>query len=351
MPIIFIIPTGIACEIGGYAGDGLPAARLLSEASGCLITHPNVMNGASLYWRSDKIFYVEGYSLNKFALGELVLRPIKSQRIGILFDSAIEEDLKNMHLNVINSCKYTLGIDINSIVFTEEKLNIELTKSSSGTSAGRITSVEVLSNAAQKLLNNGSTAIAIITRFPDSHDAAELADYRQGCGVDPISGTESMISHFISHTFNVPCAHSPALRPISVSAGIDPRSAAEEIGYTFLPSVLVGLNKAPNLIKKEENTSFINHHQEIIDISHIGALVIPDGALGNECVFSCIENNIPIIVVKNKNLLNITSDVLQIKNIIKVDNYIEAAGIVLALKNGISIDSLRRPVEAVKSSI
>ena len=50
-PTLMLVPTGIGCAIGGYAGDALPAARLLAAASGCLITHPNVMNGASLYWR------------------------------------------------------------------------------------------------------------------------------------------------------------------------------------------------------------------------------------------------------------------------------------------------------------
>ena len=43
-PTIFIVPTGIGCEIGGFAGDALPTAKLLASASGCLITHPNVMN-------------------------------------------------------------------------------------------------------------------------------------------------------------------------------------------------------------------------------------------------------------------------------------------------------------------
>ena len=47
-PTIFIIPTGIGCEVGRFAGDALPTAKLLASASGCLITHPNVMNGLSL---------------------------------------------------------------------------------------------------------------------------------------------------------------------------------------------------------------------------------------------------------------------------------------------------------------
>ena len=29
LPTLLVIPTGIGCELGGYAGDGLPAARLL----------------------------------------------------------------------------------------------------------------------------------------------------------------------------------------------------------------------------------------------------------------------------------------------------------------------------------
>ena len=36
-PTIFIVPTGIGCEVGGFAGDALPTAKLLASASGCLI--------------------------------------------------------------------------------------------------------------------------------------------------------------------------------------------------------------------------------------------------------------------------------------------------------------------------
>lgn len=42
---VMIVPTGIGASIGGYAGDALPAARLLSCVVDRLITHPNVLNG------------------------------------------------------------------------------------------------------------------------------------------------------------------------------------------------------------------------------------------------------------------------------------------------------------------
>ena len=36
-----------------------------------LITHPNVLNGASLYWPMPNVLYVEGYGLDMFAAGEV----------------------------------------------------------------------------------------------------------------------------------------------------------------------------------------------------------------------------------------------------------------------------------------
>ena len=56
-PTIFIVPTGIGCEVGGFAGDALPTAKLLASASGCLITHPNVMM-AVLFLKKIKIFFM-----------------------------------------------------------------------------------------------------------------------------------------------------------------------------------------------------------------------------------------------------------------------------------------------------
>jgi hypothetical protein len=81
---VAIVPTGIGAAVGGYAGDSLPAARLLASVVDTLITHPNVMNGASMYWPMDNTLYVEGYALDEFAAGKLGLKPIRNgaNRIG-----------------------------------------------------------------------------------------------------------------------------------------------------------------------------------------------------------------------------------------------------------------------------
>lgn len=67
---VLIVPTGIGASIGGYAGDALPTARLFSSVVDTLITHPNVLNGAMMYWPIENALYVEGYALDKFAAGK-----------------------------------------------------------------------------------------------------------------------------------------------------------------------------------------------------------------------------------------------------------------------------------------
>ncbi|XTZ09607.1 MAG: DUF3326 domain-containing protein, partial [cyanobacterium endosymbiont of Rhopalodia yunnanensis] len=57
--VVLIVPTGIGAAIGGYAGDALPVARAISQVCDRLITHPNVLNGAQLYWNLPNTFYVE----------------------------------------------------------------------------------------------------------------------------------------------------------------------------------------------------------------------------------------------------------------------------------------------------
>jgi len=250
MPTLLVIPTGIGCELGGYAGDGLPAARLLAAASGSLITHPNVLNGASLYWSDRRIHYVEGSALDRFASGDLALRPVRRQRLGLLLDGAIEPELRLRHLQVAEGCRASLGLEIGPVLSTDAPLKVSLELGPSGASWGRLGRPDALLRAGDALVRAGATAIAVVARFPEDHASEALAAYRGGSGVDGLAGAEAVISHLLTRHLAIPCAHAPALGALPPSAELDPRAAAEELGHTFLACVLVGLSRAPDLVAR-----------------------------------------------------------------------------------------------------
>ncbi len=352
LPTLLIIPTGIGCSVGGYAGDAIPAARLLASASECLITHPNVMNGGSLYWPETCIQYVEGYSLNLFAAGEVFLKPVRQQKVGLLLDAGLESDLKKRHLQVADGCVASLGLNIGPVITTERAIQINLKKGLSGSSWGSIEEPDILLRAAEKLKKAGATAIAVVTRFPDDSDRLETKLYRQGNGVDAIAGVEAVISHFLVKHLLIPCAHAPGLAPLPIDYDLDPRTSGEEIGYTFLQSVLVGLSRAPDLICK---SAMQTKEYALLSNTDLGAVVVPQGALGGEAVLSCIERYIPLIVVSNQGVLNVSSSKMRLdclsgdtNNILYAENYLEAAGLITALRHGINVKSLRRPIDCLK---
>ena len=133
-----IVPTGIGAAVGGYAGDALPVARALAQVCDRLITHPNVLNGAQLYWPLDNVLYVEGYGLDQFAVGRWGLRPVHRNRVGLLLDAAIEPDLKLRHLQAADAARATLGLALTDYVVTDEPLGVTLKTAASGATWGTL---------------------------------------------------------------------------------------------------------------------------------------------------------------------------------------------------------------------
>ena len=347
LPTLLLIPTGIGCDVGGYAGDALPAARLLAAASGCLITHPNVMNGAALYWSDPRIQYVEGSSLDRFAAGELLLRPVRRQRLGLLLDAGIEPELRQRHLQVADGCRATLGLDIGPVVTTDVPLDVGLSLGASGISWGQLGQPQALLQAGLQLKAAGATAIAVVARFPDDPDSAAIAAYRQGGGVDALAGAEAVISHLLSRELGLPCAHAPALSPLALDPDLDPRAAGEELGYTFLPCVLVGLSRAPDLLPAGSDNAVLSAGSSTIAIDAVGAVIAPAGALGGAAVLACAERGIPVIAVDNPCLLEVNAEVLGLE-VLKAGSYAEAAGLVLALREGLAPAALGRPLPSLR---
>ncbi|XP_020966767.1 uncharacterized protein LOC107619222 isoform X2 [Arachis ipaensis] len=240
---VMIVPTGIGAAIGGYAGDALPVARALSTVVDCLITHPNVLNAAMLYWPMTNTLYVEGYALDRFAEGLWALQPVHQNRVGIVLDAGIEEDLRLRHLQVADAARASLGLPIIEYIVTDTPLEVEKwIDPETGKSTGRIRHPDSLIRAVRNLVNRSKVnAIAVVGRFPDD-DTDDVDDYRLGMGVDLLAGVEAVISHLVVKEFKIPCAHAPAMSPLTMSLSLSPKSAAEE----------------PLMITVEENDTVLN---------------------------------------------------------------------------------------------
>jgi len=77
------------------------------------------------------------------------------------------------------------------------------------------------------------------------------------------------------------------------------------------------------------------------------AVVAPAGALGGIPMLCAYARGIPVIAVReNACILDVTAARLDLPEVIEVDNYLEACGVVTALQAGISLDSIRRPFKA-----
>lgn len=311
----FIVPTGIGASIGGYAGDASVYARKFAQKS-MLIVNPNVVNAGGFSGITDNMLYVEGYSLDSFFKGEINLIPSFNNKIGIVYDSAIPNDVLNIHVNTQNAVKTVYGVNLHDYEETEEEVGVEFYINTEGISVGNIKNISAIEDACEKLINNGCDAIAIVCLFAEPE--SDNADYSNGIGVDPVGGVEAIISHDISKKFKVPCAHSPAFIDYQIQpALVNPKSAAEYITPTFLPCILLGLSNAPKITT--DLTKGIN-------IKDLDYLIMPFNSLGSAPVFEAVKRGIKIFAVKeNKTELDVTKEKLfPNSDIIEVESYEQA---------------------------
>lgn len=290
----FIVPTGIGASIGGFAGDASPYAKKFNKILK-LIVNPNVVNAGGFSGIDSNMLYIEGYSLDEFFKGKIGLKESSNNKIGIIIDKALPEDVLNVHINTINAVNAVYGIDCTEIEITEEEVGVEFFVNKQGISMGSVKNIETLKKAGENLLKRGCEALAIVCLFDD--ETSE--DYENGIGVDPIGGVEAIISHYISRELKVPCAHSPAFRDYSISSKIvNKKASSEYITPTFLPCILIGLNNAPKLTNNGN-----------ITIENLDYLVMPANALGAIPVFEAIKRNIKVFAIEeNVTLLNVTNE-------------------------------------------
>ena len=341
--VVLIVPTGVGAAIGGYAGDALPVARAIAQVSDRLITHPNVLNGAQLYWPLENTYYVEGYGLDRFAAREWGLSPVRQNKVGLLLDQAIEPELRLRHIQAADATRATLGLNLTDYVVTDAPLSVELRTADSGASWGTIGNPGSLLRAAQKLIEQGGAeAIAVVARFPDDSDSEELQNYRHGSGVDHLAGAEAVISHLIVREFQIPAAHAPALQPLAADPEVSPRAAAEELGYTFLPCVLVGLSRAPQFVTAPSSSSD-SIWSESVDVA-----IVPYSACGGSAILSLANSPTQIIAVTNNSTqIQVNPEPLGIK-VTQVNSYLEALGVLVSRQAGVDFRALNPSISSLR---
>jgi hypothetical protein len=146
--------------------------------------------------------------------------------------------------------------------------------------------------------------------------------------------------------YDVPSAHSPMLESEEISemdTGIvDPRMAAEAVSYTFLQCIFKGLQRSPRIISDSEAMKSAG----VLTAADVSCIVIPDGCLGLP-ILAALEQGIPVIAVReNRNLMRNDTAALPWApgQYVAAENYLEAAGMLCAMKAGIAAESIRRPL-------
>jgi hypothetical protein len=332
--VALVIPTGLGASVGGNAGDGGAAARLMASVCDKLITHPNVVNASDINEMTDNTLYVEGYSLSDYLLGNIGLQEIRQNRVLVVVDGSADPVYIDAVINLVNAARVTYGFNCPEVVVLEKPFTMRTGWTSSGRAAGVVDDFETLFNV---LLGRKGTydAVAITSLEQISSEVRDYY-YRHG-GVNPWGGVEAMLTHAVSHCFKVPCAHAPMMESQEVEqinyGIVDPRCAAETVSLTYLPCILKGLHRAPRIIKSSPDVS---------------CLVIPKRCLGIPMI-AAQYRNIPIIAVDDDVEIN-NIDCTDHIDAFVVSNYMEATGAVTALRSGISFESLCRPISKVKVS-
>ena len=345
---VFIVPTGIGAEIGGHAGDATPVARMLAQVCDTLITHPNVVNASDVNEMPDNGLYVEGSVLSRLLMGTVGLRRTRSIRVLVALDAFHDARWVDSAINAVNAARSTYGLETPGIVVLDEPLRLMSEYADSGRATGEVAGLDGLLRAFDQQRGRfDAVAVASSVEVP----VAWHMEYFSSSGemVNPWGGVEALLPHAASSIYNVPTAHAPMMESDEVAAVdpgvVDPRMAAEIISITFLQCVLKGLQKSPRMVTDPQHMIAPG----TITASDVSCLVIPDGCIGLPTL-AALEQGIPVIAVReNRNLMR--NDLANLPwnegqlNI--VENYWEAAGVLAALRAGMSPDSVRRPLGPV----
>lgn len=340
--VVQIVPTGIRCEIGGFAGDAAPATNLLAGAAEFVVTHPNAVNASELNEMASNVFYVEGRALDDFLLGHLGLLPVRSNRVSTLIDAAGGELIDDV-IHTINAARAVKGVDCGLYALSCRELGVRVEWSAAGCAVGTLRDPEALLEGVEALVAQGADAVGLVSVI---HGVTKemFAMHLRGEAPNPSGGVEAIITHLISKIFRIPTAHAPLpyYQQMKTRDTANPRAAAEFISTPHYFCVLKGLARAPRLVPLTTLETVPAH---LLSLNQIGAIVVPASCLGGVPALAAEFSGIPLIAVReNRTILDLTNERMRMANVVEVDSYLEAAGVVVALRAGLSLESLRRPL-------
>ncbi|MCH7556681.1 MAG: DUF3326 domain-containing protein [Planctomycetes bacterium] len=346
---VMIVPTGIGAEIGGHAGDAGPAARLLAGACDTLITHPNVVNASDINELPENGLYVEGSVLTNLLMGTVGLQKVRANRVMLVIDKHPESRISDFAINAASAARTTLGLECPQIIEMEPSIRMWAEYSISGCAVGRVEGLERLCKILQQHRDDyDAVALASVIDVPKDFHMKYFRSH--GEMVNPWGGVEAMLTHAISMLFGVPSAHSPMMESMEVlnlNAGIvDARIAAEAVSSSFLHCVLKGLHRSPRIITDK----MVFTHPGVLTAADVSCLVIPDKCVGLPTL-AALEQGIPVIAVReNRNRMRNELGKLPFGpgKLFIAENYPEAVGIMTALKAGVALSSVRRPLAETK---
>lgn len=341
-----LVPTGVGCEIGGYAGDAAPATNLLAATVDYLVTNPNAVNASDfICLNNDRVVYTDGFSIDMFARGRVDLYLPYANKVGLIVEKSDDRQL-DVVFNIVNAVRAVHGVDIEEVVITEGPIGGRCLRNESGAFAGTIDNPNVLFNACEKLLSRGVNAIAITSNIQDL-PLDYYAVHFDGNFPNPVGGVEAIISYSVATRFQVPVAHAPLMNVKQLDLKhnvVDARGAGEMSSESGLACVLIGLRKAPQIARARTRAV-----SDVINFNNVLAVVAPATCLGGIPAIYAQQRQIPIIAVEeNRTILGASQSDLLFDNVIEVRSYAEAAGVMLALKHGISLASIARPLKTLR---
>ena len=321
---VMIIPTGLGCLQGGDAAFN-PGVKLISQCCNRLIINPNAINASDVNEMPSNCLYTEGSTIDRFLEGEINLQEIKIYNKILC---VVNSPACHANRNAVNAGIWGLGADITLLELTTP-LIMTACINEDGTAGGTVIGWETL---VEQVTDLDYDVLAIHTPIDCPPEIAN--NYWKNGGVNPWGRCEAVLSKLLSAALNKQAVHAPVEfleTPLYNSLTVKQSMAPEIISTTYAFCIFKGLHHAPIID--------ITCNQNNISNKDIDFLVSPMNCWGRPHE-ACKNNNIPIIIVKENTtcLKNIIYP--DYKSIIFVENYLEAAGVIMCMNAGINYKTI-----------